>query len=84
MFRVSIRVNLVVRNINYSSESHSKNLTAKVGSAIGAEIKFGSSVAVGLAGLVWPRVVHVWRNFILFLTRNIALCFAIIQLFYDT
>ena len=27
-------------------------MTAKVGSAIGAEIKFGS-VAVGLAGLVW-------------------------------
>jgi len=28
-------------------------MTAKVGSTIGAEIKFGSSVAVGLAGLVW-------------------------------
>ena len=27
-------------------------MTAKVGSVIGAEIKFGSSVAVGLAGLV--------------------------------
>ena len=58
-------------------------MTAKVGSAIGAEIKFGSSVAVGLAGLVWIRVAHVWLNFILFLTRNIGLCFAIIQSFYD-
>ena len=58
MFRVSIRVNLVVRDINFSSESH-PNMTAKVGSAIAAEIKFGSSVAVGLAGLMWPRVAHV-------------------------
>ena len=59
-------------------------MTAKVGSTIGAEIKFGSSVAVGLAGLVWPRAAHVWRNFILFLTRYIGFCFAIIQSFYDT
>src|SRR6218665_1923207 len=46
------RVNLVVRSTNFSSKLLTNNLNAKVGSAIGAKIKFGSSVAVGLAGLV--------------------------------
>src|SRR6218665_3128165 len=62
------RVNLVVRNTNFNSASHPKNLTAKVGSAIGAEIKFGSSVAVGLAGFVW----RMYDVILLFLTRNIG------------
>ena len=33
--------------------NHTQNLIAKVGSTIDAETKFGSSVAVELAGLVW-------------------------------